>query len=232
VRALQDEGCRNILCRTREELDLRDERAVRAFFERTRPEYVFLAAARVGGIMANQTLPVEFLLDNLRIQNAVIEAAFATGVRKPLFLGSSCIYPKLAPQPMREEALLSGFLEPTNEAYALAKIAGVLRNASAVTAISRYTVDLLSRLGLREGPVSLLYPGADAARFTGGGAPEIRSRHGLGEAPLIVTVARLTRRKGHDRVVFLEACASGVPVIGGSTGCFVTWLACSPPSSR
>lgn len=114
-----------ILTRTHAELELRDPAAVRAFFERERPSHVILAAARVGGIKANSEAQVEFLLDNLRIQNNVIEAAADFGVTKLLFLGSSCVYPKLAPQPLREDCLLTSALEPSNEGYALAKIAGL-----------------------------------------------------------------------------------------------------------
>jgi GDP-L-fucose synthase len=122
---LKAEGYDNLTTRTREELDLTDERAVDEFFEDEKPEYVFLAAAKVGGILANATYPVNFLQDNLRIQLNVIEAACRHGVDKLLFLGSSCIYPKFAPQPMKEEHLLTGELEPTNEPYAVAKIAGI-----------------------------------------------------------------------------------------------------------
>lgn len=125
VRALGAAGCSDLLLRTRSELDLRSEEAVRAFFKGEEPEFVFVCAARVGGILTNSTYPVEFLLDNLRIQNNLIQAALDHGVEKLLFLGSSCIYPKHAPQPLSEESLLTGPLEPTNEAYALAKIAGV-----------------------------------------------------------------------------------------------------------
>jgi GDP-L-fucose synthase len=125
VRRLEQEGCGNLLMRTREELDLKDSRAVDEFFAEQRPEYVFLAAARVGGILANDTHPVEFLRDNLYIELNVIEAAHRHGAEKLLFLGSSCIYPKFAPQPMKEEHLLTGELEPTSEAYAIAKIAGI-----------------------------------------------------------------------------------------------------------
>jgi len=125
VRALQREGCQNIALRTRAELDLRDDKAVRAFYARETPQFVFVAAAKVGGILANNTYPVEFLVDNLRIQNNLIEAAREFDVEKLLFLGSSCIYPKHAPQPIKEEALLTGPLEATNEAYAIAKIAGI-----------------------------------------------------------------------------------------------------------
>jgi len=125
VRRLQREGFENILTRTRQELDLMDRAAVRGFFESERPDYVVDAAARVGGIAANFEKPVEFLIENLTIQNNVIQAAADFGVTKLLFLGSSCIYPKLAPQPLTEDALLTGPLEPTNDAYAIAKIAGI-----------------------------------------------------------------------------------------------------------
>lgn len=124
-RALARAGHTDPITRTHAELDLTDPLAVRAFFEETRPEYVFLAAAKVGGIHANDTYPVEFLQDNLLIETHVIREAWRSGVNKLLFLGSSCIYPKLCPQPIREEYLLTGPLEPTNEAYALAKIAGI-----------------------------------------------------------------------------------------------------------
>jgi GDP-L-fucose synthase len=125
VRLLRERGFTNLLLRTRAELDLCDNHAVRAFYQQHRPAYVFVAAARVGGIMANSTLPVEFLSENLQIELNLINGAHAFGVKKLLFLGSSCIYPKFAPQPMREDALLTGPLEPTNEAYALAKICGI-----------------------------------------------------------------------------------------------------------
>lgn len=125
VRRLSEAGFGNILTRTHSELDLLDRAAVRVFFERERPAVVVDAAARVGGIVANNEQPVEFLLQNVTIQNNVIEAAADFGTRKLLFLGSSCIYPKFAPQPIREDALLTGVLEPTNEAYAIAKITGI-----------------------------------------------------------------------------------------------------------
>ena len=124
-RALQRDGYANLLLQTRAALDLRHQRAVDEFFALERPEYVFLAAAKVGGILANSAHPAEFLRDNLQIQTNVIDAAYRHGVRKLLFLGSSCIYPKLAPQPIQEESLLTGPLEPTNEWYAIAKIAGI-----------------------------------------------------------------------------------------------------------
>jgi len=125
VRALASQGFTQILTRPRAELDLLDRSAVRAFFEKERPEFVIDAAARVGGIVANSEKPVEFLLENLTLQNNLIEAAADLGCAKLLFLGSSCIYPKLAPQPIPESALLTGPLEPTNDAYAIAKIAGI-----------------------------------------------------------------------------------------------------------
>jgi GDP-L-fucose synthase len=125
IRALEAAGFSKLLKRDRSELDLGDSAAVSKFFAKENPEIVIFAAAKVGGIKANNDQPVEFLLENLRVQNSVIAAAHENGARKLLFLGSSCIYPKLAPQPIPESALLSGPLEPTNEAYAIAKIAGV-----------------------------------------------------------------------------------------------------------
>ena len=125
VRALQARGYERVVTRTSAELDLREQAAVRAFYAAERPEYVFVAAAKVGGILANDTYPAEFLYDNLMIEANVIHGAHAAGVKKLLFLGSTCIYPKLAPQPLREEYLLTGPLEPTNEWYAVAKIAGI-----------------------------------------------------------------------------------------------------------
>jgi len=125
VRRLRAAGFTGLVLREHGELDLTDQRAVAEFFAHQRPQYVFLAAARVGGILANSTYPAEFLRDNLAIQTNVIDSAWRNGVRKLLFLGSSCIYPRLAPQPMREECLLTGALEPTNEPYAIAKLAGL-----------------------------------------------------------------------------------------------------------
>jgi GDP-L-fucose synthase len=125
VRRLEALGCRNVLGRGRSELDLREQAAVDQFFREHQPEFVFLAAAKVGGILANSTRPAEFLHDNLAIQTNVIHAAWTHGAKKLLFLGSSCIYPRLAPQPIKEEYLLTGPLEMTNEAYAIAKIAGL-----------------------------------------------------------------------------------------------------------
>ena len=125
VRRLRAEGCDRLLLRTRRELDLADGAQVRKFFDTERPEYVFLAAAKVGGIYANDTYPADFIRDNLQIEVNVIDAAWRAGVKKLCFLGSSCIYPKHAPQPMKEECLLTGPLELTNEWYAIAKIAGI-----------------------------------------------------------------------------------------------------------
>lgn len=125
VRALRRQGYDNLILRSHAELDLTNRPAVQAFFDQHRPEYVFLAAAKVGGILANDTYPADFLRENLEIQTSVIDAGFRCGVKRLLFLGSSCIYPKLAPQPIKEEYLLTGPLEPTNRAYALAKIAGI-----------------------------------------------------------------------------------------------------------
>lgn len=124
-RALERSGYTGLLTRTHAELDLLDASAVEAFFASQQPEFVFLAAAKVGGILANNTYPADFIRDNLAIQSNVIEAARRSGVRRLLFLGSSCIYPKLCPQPIREEYLLTGPLEPTNRPYAIAKIAGI-----------------------------------------------------------------------------------------------------------
>ncbi len=125
VRELKGLGYTNLLTQTRSELDLLDAKAVQAFFQNERPRFVVLAAAKVGGILANNTYPADFIRDNLAIQNNTIEAAHEVGVDRLLFLGSSCIYPKLAPQPISEDALLTGPLEPTNRPYALAKIAGI-----------------------------------------------------------------------------------------------------------
>jgi GDP-L-fucose synthase len=125
VRKLQSEGYNHLILKTHQELDLVKQADVARFFDTGRPEYVFLAAAKVGGILANNTYPAEFIYDNLMIQSNVIHASYKTDVKKLLFLGSSCIYPRECPQPMKEEYLLSGKLEPTNEPYAIAKIAGI-----------------------------------------------------------------------------------------------------------
>jgi GDP-L-fucose synthase len=125
VRKLQAEGYTNLIMRTSSELDLRNQVAVADFFDEEKPEYVFLAAAKVGGILANNIYRAEFLYDNLIIEANIIQSSYKAGVKKLLFLGSSCIYPKMAPQPLQEEYLLTGLLEPTNEPYAIAKIAGI-----------------------------------------------------------------------------------------------------------
>jgi GDP-L-fucose synthase len=125
VRALEKQGFNNLLLRTHKELDLTRQAAVEDFFHKEKPDYVILAAAKVGGIHANSTYPAEFIAVNLQIQTNVIDAAYKAGVKKLLFLGSSCIYPKFAPQPIAEDSLLTGPLEPTNEWYAVAKISGI-----------------------------------------------------------------------------------------------------------
>lgn len=126
IRKLREQSFTNLVYRSRKEMDLTNQQAVDAFFEKEKPEYVFLAAAKVGGIHANSTYPAEFIYSNLQVQMNIINAAHQSEVKKLLFLGSSCIYPKYTPQPMREDALLSGKLEPTNEPYAIAKIAGII----------------------------------------------------------------------------------------------------------
>ena len=151
VRGLRAAGFTNLLLRTSAELDLREQAAVRQFFATERPKYVFLAAAKVGGIWANQTSPADFIRDNLQIQTNVIDAAYRSGVQKLLFLGSSCIYPKFAEQPIREQSLLSGSLEPTNEFYAIAKIAG-LKMCAAYR--RQYAFDAISAM-----PTNLYGPG-------------------------------------------------------------------------
>ena len=125
VRLLKERGFTNLIVRTHAELELADQLGAKGFFEKEKPDYVFLAAAKVGGIYANNTYPAEFIYQNLAVQNNVIHFSYQNGVKKLCFLGSSCIYPKLAPQPMKEEYLLDGKLEPTNEPYAIAKIAGI-----------------------------------------------------------------------------------------------------------
>ncbi|MHB9149536.1 MAG: GDP-L-fucose synthase family protein [Thermoleophilia bacterium] len=151
LRALESRGYRSLLTRTHAELDLTDPAATLSFFERERPQVVILAAAKVGGILANQEEPYEFIHQNLAIELSVIQAAFRTGVRRLLFLGSSCIYPKLAPQPLREEYLLTGPLEETNRPYALAKIAGI----ELCRSLNReYGTDYLSAM-----PTNLFGPG-------------------------------------------------------------------------
>jgi GDP-L-fucose synthase len=124
-RKLEAGGFKNLVCKTSDELDLRNQSAVNEFFEKEKPDYVFLAAAKVGGILANDTFRADFIYENLMIETNIIHAAWKSGVKKLMFLGSSCIYPKMAPQPLKEEYLLTGLLEPTNEPYAIAKIAGI-----------------------------------------------------------------------------------------------------------
>ncbi len=125
LRRLYTEGYENLIFRTSKDLDLRNQQAVQDFFQKERPEYIFLAAAKVGGILANNTYRADFIYENIMIQSNIIHSAYVTGAKKLMFLGSSCIYPKLAPQPLREDYLLTGLLEPTNEPYAIAKIAGI-----------------------------------------------------------------------------------------------------------
>jgi GDP-L-fucose synthase len=142
-RNLQKKGFENIVVKTSSELDLRNQSSVDAFFEKERPEFVFLGAAKVGGIVANNTYRGEFIYENLMIQNNVVHAAWKNGVKKLLFLGSSCIYPKMCPQPIKEEYLLSGYLEATNEPYAIAKIAGLKLCESYR---KQYGVDMISAM--------------------------------------------------------------------------------------
>ena len=188
VRALRARGYQQLLLHTRHELELREQAAVRAFFERERPEYVFLAAARVGGIQANATRPAEFLADNLQIQTHVIDAAWRCGVKKLLFLGSSCIYPKHAPQPMTEDCLLTGPLEPTNEWYAIAKIAG-LKMAAAYR--RQYGFNAISAM-----PTNLYGPGDNFS---------LESSHVL---PALIRKFHEARLAGRDEVV---VWGSGTP---------------------
>ena len=143
TRTLQKHGYENLILKTRQEVDLRNQEQVSRLFQAEAPEYVFLAAAKVGGIWANSTLRGDFILENLQIQTNVISAAFKSGVKKFVFLGSSCIYPKLAQQPMKEEALLTGPLEETNEAYAVAKIAGVMLCKSLMLQYKRPFISLM-----------------------------------------------------------------------------------------
>ena len=168
VGALRDRGFANLILRTHAELDLCDRQQVDAFFAGQRPEYVFLAAAKVGGIQANNSYPVDFLRDNLLIETNVIDAAWKNGCAKLLFLGSSCIYPKLCPQPIKEEYLLSGPLEPTNEWYAVAKIAG-LKLCRAYRA--QYGFDAISAM-----PANLYGPGDNYHPETGHVVPALLRR--------------------------------------------------------
>jgi GDP-L-fucose synthase len=181
VRRLEDAGYDNLILRTRAEVDLADQDAVDELYAETRPRYVFMAAAKVGGIHANATEPVDFLADNLRIELNVIEAAFRHGVGRMLFLGSSCIYPKFARQPLTEDALLTGPLEPTNEPYAVAKIAGIkLCDAYA----AQYGVDFFSAM-----PTNLYGPGDNF---------DLQSSHVL---PALLRKFEDAARSGEDEVV-------------------------------
>jgi GDP-L-fucose synthase len=168
VRALHRRGAERPILRTREELDLLDAAAVDRFFAAERPEYVFLAAARVGGIIANSTMPADFIRDNLGVQLNVIDAAWRHGVRKLLFFGSACIYPRLPELPIREDALLTGPLEPTNEPYAIAKIAG-LKMCQAYNA--QYGTNFVSAM-----PTNLYGPGDNFARETSHVIPALMRR--------------------------------------------------------
>lgn len=168
-RALEGAGHTDLIGRTSAELDLRDRDSVFDFMSGSRPTYVVLAAAKVGGIMANSTYPVDFLSDNLRIQTNVMDAALEFGTERLLFLGSSCIYPKLAPQPIREDALLTGHLEPTNDAYAIAKIAGILQ----VQAVRRqYNRPWISAM-----PTNLYGPGDNFSRSASHVLPALIRRY-------------------------------------------------------
>lgn len=181
VRALRKHGFANLLMRTRTELNLLDSARVTDFFRQERPDYVFLAAARVGGILANKTYPTDFLLQNLMIQTNVIQAAYEFGVKKLLFLGSSCIYPRDCPQPIREEYLLTGTLEPTNEAYAIAKIAGLKLCASYNR---QYGTDFLCAM-----PTNLYGPGDNY---------DLRDAHVL---PALMRKIHQARERNQDLVV-------------------------------
>ncbi|MEW5746957.1 MAG: GDP-L-fucose synthase [Nitrospirota bacterium] len=190
VRRLERAGCSNIVTRTSGELDLRRQADVEAFFQEVMPEYVFLAAAKVGGIVANSTYPADFIYSNLVIQTNVIHACYKYGAKKLLFLGSSCIYPKLAPQPMKEEYLLTGELEPTNEPYAVAKIAGI-RMCQAYN--RQYGTDFISVM-----PTNLYGPGDNF---------DLKTSHVL---PALL-------RKFHEAKILMEK-GKAVPVVLWGTG--------------
>ncbi|MBI4776769.1 MAG: GDP-L-fucose synthase [Deltaproteobacteria bacterium] len=181
TRALRTRGYERIVERTHAELDLTDARAVNNFFNKERPEYVFLAAAKVGGILANSTYPVEFIRDNLKIEISVLDAAWRFGVKRLLFLGSSCIYPRLAPQPMKEEYLMTGPFEPTNSPYALAKIAGIELCRSYN---GQYGTSFLPVM-----PAGLYGPGADF---------DLVTSHVL---PALIRRFHEAKRSGNDKVV-------------------------------
>ncbi|MDP9889824.1 GDP-L-fucose synthase family protein [Pseudarthrobacter enclensis] len=168
-RALRKQGFTNLVGATSSELDLRDRQGVLRFFKQTEPEYVILAAAKVGGILANSTYPADFLTDNLQIQLNVMDAALATGISRLLFLGSSCIYPKYAPQPIKEDSLLTGHLESTNDAYAIAKIAGIMQ----VQAVRRqYGLPWISAM-----PTNLYGPNDNFSRTTSHVLPAMIRRY-------------------------------------------------------
>jgi len=223
-RRLQRGGFQNLVLRTRQELDLRDQAATRAFFAAERPEYVFLAAAKVGGILANSKYPADFIYDNLAMETNVIEAAARSGVGKLLFLGSSCIYPKLAPQPIREEALLTGPLEPTNEWYAIAKIAGI-KLAQAYRA--QYGLNAISLM-----PTNLYGPGDNFDLETSHVLPAlIRKTHeaiSAGAAEIVVWGSGTPRREFlhvddlADAAVFLMCEYDSGEIINVGTGVDVT----------
>ncbi len=158
VRALEKQGFNNLLLRTHKELDLTRQAAVEDFFHKEKPDYVILAAAKVGGIHANSTYPAEFIAVNLQIQTNVIDAAYKAGVKKLLFLGSSCIYPKFAPQPIAEDSLLTGPLEPTNEWYAVAKISGIkMCQVSGSSKNAQLDVNLATRTSIADTSFGLFH---------------------------------------------------------------------------
>src|SRR5665213_2817134 len=181
VRKLKKEGYENLLLRTSGELDLRNQENVKDFFEKEKPEFIFLAAAKVGGINANNTYPADFIYDNLCIQNNVIHQSYKNGVKKLFFLGSSCIYPKNSPQPIKEEYLLSGYLEPTNDAYAVAKIAGI-KMCQAYR--KQYGCNFISAM-----PTNLYGPGDNF---------DLQSSHVM---PALMRKAHEAKLKGEDRLV-------------------------------
>ncbi len=223
-RRLHQEGFENLLLSTRQELDLRDQAATRRFFAEERPEYVFMAAAKVGGILANTTYPADFIHDNLAVETNVIDAAARPGVQKLLFLGSSCIYPKFAPQPIREESLLTGPLEPTNQWYAIAKIAGI-KLAQAYRA--QYGLNAISLM-----PTNLYGPGDNFDLETSHVLPAlIRKTHEAlrADAPEIVVWGSGTPRREFlhvddlaDAAVFLMREYDAGEIVNVGTGTDVT----------
>lgn len=220
VRRLERDGLGGIVTRTRDELDLTDQAAVRAFLESERPEYVFLAAAKVGGIMANSTYPADFIRENLEVQTNVIDSAYRAGVRKLLFLGSSCIYPKLAPQPLKEEYLLTGPLEPTNEPYAVAKIAGIVM---AQSYRRQYGFDAISLM-----PTNLYGPGDNFDLTSSHVLPalirKIHEAHAAGEPTVTVWGTGTPRREFlhvddlADAAVFLMERYESDEIVNVGTG--------------